>query len=78
MWHVDAAGPVDNPTSELRNRAVRANHLHGEGWEKKKEREKKVYFCVFFPLFLSYKICVSNFHKANSDHYLKTDEMCVQ
>jgi hypothetical protein len=76
--HVSAEVPVDNPMSELRNRAVHANHLHGEGWEKKKERKKKPIFLYTFPLFLSLKICVSNFHKGNSDHYLKADEMCVQ
>jgi len=65
--HVNAAVPVDNPTSELRNHAAHASHLHGEGWDK-----KKVYFCIFFPKFLSYKICVSNLHKGNSDHYLKS------
>ena len=54
---VSVAMPVGNPMSELRNHAAHANHLRGEGWNKKKV------FCLFFPLFLSYKIRVSNFHK---------------
>jgi hypothetical protein len=50
--HVNAVVPVDNPMSELRNRAVHANHLHGKGWEKKKERkkERKNYIFVYISL----------------------------
>jgi hypothetical protein len=50
--------------SELRNHAVHASHLHGEGWDKKKE----VYFCIFFPLFLSYEIY--QYSETNVMHFL--------
>ena len=43
MKHVNVAVSVDNPMNELRNRAVHANHLHGEDWEKKKERKKTIF-----------------------------------
>jgi hypothetical protein len=50
----------------------------GRDGKRKNGGGKKVYFCIFFPLFLYYKICVSNFHKGNSDHYIQVDVKYVQ
>jgi hypothetical protein len=45
--HVNVGVPVDNPTSELRNHAVHANHLHAEGWDEKKEKKKGIFLYIF-------------------------------
>jgi hypothetical protein len=55
--HANAVVPVDDPTSELRNHAVQPNHLHGEGWEKKKEREKNYIFVHISLIFEPQNMC---------------------